>query len=46
MQFRTINIIAADDIDAYALRGKRHRQTECVRPVLAASEQTNLNSQL
>ena len=42
MQFGAVHGIAANDIQTYSLCDQSHRQTECIRPVLAACEQCHL----
>jgi len=41
MQFRAINFIAADEVEGYALDSQGGGETESVRPILAASEQSD-----
>ena len=38
VQFRTVNLIAANHIHANAFRDQRHRETKRIRPILASRE--------
>jgi len=44
VQLRAVDFVAANYLETYAFRTERHRQPECVMPVLASSQQTNLDS--